>query len=407
MYPYPYKRRKYGAGGVNLGGWGPFQSLNFNYLGHQSSPYLSPTFTSFDDHPPRRNGTQTIQSVPEVSSTTNFPQLGEPTCSSDLPVITTQTASLSPQLITIKDEGLTMTIPKPFYKYLAQQDGLNFRNLIRQHLNVVVNFINPEAAHFVSCKLEGQNDNLEKAKTAILTFCEKGQLTKENLKQLVSFETIYKDKNSVKKNLAILNNPNVAWFYKAINLHDHILQLVAKIKDIFSDEVYKKCEDELMIAYRKLNTIFIAKLQNGDDKLHMDILERSTDIAEVKKSFSYVFNSNRRIFDDYEELLDQLEIKFHSSTSEKASKECELEQLKRKVVSMCNSFEWHVDRNRMIDRYARIIINNYRDEDIDIFRNEFKKINNRFLVYQIHAKAKNKRRKRRRAGIKPYNLIKR
>ncbi|KAB0792607.1 hypothetical protein PPYR_14566 [Photinus pyralis] len=391
MDPPPHKRPRMGLlpqtqpqlGLNNLEDWRSIQRvLN---LGAPTFRSQSPVF-----HQPKIK-----QQIPEVSSTTSnsWPD------TSDSPAVPVKDLSLP--VDTAKEKGLTITISKAAHNCLRVAEGAYFRQLITQHLGVVVLFINPNAGHFVSCKLDGRPENLESAKAAVQNFCEIAVLTKHELKQRTGFVTSFTDLEVVAKNLNVINDSNVCWFYKAHNQYDRILELVDGIKDCNTDDQFRQSEAEIMSRYRKLNTIIISQLQNGKDKRHMEILQKCAEFerGEVETSFNYVFNSNRRIFPDYDDVLTQLMHK-QSSVVNDFHEKLQLEQLKRKCLSMCQMCGWNVDRVNVVDQYSKIIINNYQNDDIRSFQGTFQELHKRYVDLRkrgkVLCKSKPSKKTRRR-----------
>ncbi|XP_031356451.1 uncharacterized protein LOC116180546 isoform X2 [Photinus pyralis] len=286
--------------------------------------------------------------------------------------------SPTPPKKTADDEGFTMTLSTAAYNYISKSDGVYFRNLVAQHLHVVATLDNPNADTLPTCKLKGPHGNLEKAKNAIQNFCDQHTGLRRQLKKrslIPIFDREFTGLTTVQKNLDSLSSTGHFWFYKAILLHECIAHTIASIKDCTECE-YQSCEERLKESYAKLNTILIVKLQDDEEAgRHMEILRQflDRDFDDVKRSFNHVFNSDRRIFPDYDELMTQLA---NATTEEFRNPKI----LLRKICRMCRTCDWADDGRKMFCRYARIVIHNYQSEDVNIFRSEFLKIFQRYIL---------------------------
>ncbi|XP_031356453.1 uncharacterized protein LOC116180546 isoform X4 [Photinus pyralis] len=356
MDPPPHKRPRMGLlpqtqpqlGLNNLEDWSPFPNANYPTVSQRSAHLGPPTPASW--LPP------------------SFAQRGEGA---------------------LKDEGLTIYLSKEFFRCLLNKEGATFRTILAEDLGVSIGFVNPDA-ELVTCKLEGCAINLEKAETAVLTFCEKKKLKRKDV--VPFFNTDFGDR-SLAKNLLLLHSPKACWFDRASELQTRIFEL----DEAACGSDNNKREKELSNVYRQLNAIIICKLRNGDGQRHMDILEEGANHHRdvVRRSFDYVFNNDRPMFPDYDALLAQLSNSVSDAETEDF-KRWELEKLRRRAALICSRNGWGTEINKISAQYARIIVNGYDDFHIGIFRSEYEKLETRHSARTEAQKMKRIHNKKRR-----------
>ncbi|XP_031356452.1 uncharacterized protein LOC116180546 isoform X3 [Photinus pyralis] len=345
MDPPPHKRPRMGLlpqtqpqlGLNNLEGSNPFHHL--------------PNHSTISD-------LQTAQPPVEVSSTTG------------------QISPITPAPASANGNGLTVPLSRRRYTCLKSKEGKIFRTLLEEGLGVAVRC--DYGAGSPACTLQGCAVNLKKAETAVLTFCEIRSVKLKKISQTVTprFNVQFSD-DSIRGNLRILNDSNIAWFDYANSVHDRILQHIGGINEC-SEHEYNRSVQILMTSYRQLNAIIIGKLQYGDGKRYLEILQKSADYdhGTVQKAFNYVFNSDKRLFSDYGDALAKLSGS-HSRTAAEDFNKVELERLRRGTELVCGRNHWPDDAKRILRLYIKLIIGGYQADDVEEFRNECRKLEER------------------------------